>query len=102
MRACPMRTTATSGVVIGIVAELYQALEHRRGLADRGAATLRVAEEQRPDHRAERRGQLHLEGGAWVLVRPSGTEAVARLYVEAPDDTSLAMLREAAEAHFFA
>jgi alpha-D-glucose phosphate-specific phosphoglucomutase len=46
--------------------------------------------------------KLHLDGGAWVLVRASGTEPVARLYVEAADDHTLAALRDAAERHFFA
>jgi phosphomannomutase len=46
--------------------------------------------------------KLHLDGGAWVLVRPSGTEPVARLYVEAADDATLATLRDAALRHFFA
>jgi phosphomannomutase len=45
---------------------------------------------------------LHLDGGAWVLVRASGTEPVARLYVEAPDDETLAAVRDAATRHFFA
>ena len=36
--------------------------------------------------------KLHLDGGAWVLVRPSGTEPVARLYVEASDAPTLAAL----------
>ena len=46
--------------------------------------------------------KLHLDGGAWVLVRPSGTEPVARLYVEAPDGATLDALRDAALRHFFA
>jgi phosphoglucomutase len=46
--------------------------------------------------------KLHLDGGAWVLVRPSGTEPVARLYVEAPDTPTVEALRDAAERHFFA
>jgi alpha-D-glucose phosphate-specific phosphoglucomutase len=46
--------------------------------------------------------KLHLDGGAWVLVRPSGTEPVARLYVEASDAPTLAALSAAAERHFFA
>jgi phosphomannomutase len=46
--------------------------------------------------------KLHLDGGAWVLVRPSGTEPVARLYVEAPDAATLDALRDAALRHFFA
>src|SRR5262249_11207088 len=36
--------------------------------------------------------KLHLDGDAWVLVRPSGTEPVARLYVEARDAASLQTL----------
>jgi phosphomannomutase len=46
--------------------------------------------------------KLHLDGGAWVLVRTSGTEPVARLYVEAPDPASLQAVRDAATEHFFA
>ena len=36
-----------------------------------------------------------------MLVRPSGTEPVARLYVEAPDGATLDALRDAALRHFF-
>jgi len=46
--------------------------------------------------------KLHLDAGAWVLVRPSGTEPVARLYVEAPDSPTLEAVRDAAVRHFFA
>jgi alpha-D-glucose phosphate-specific phosphoglucomutase len=46
--------------------------------------------------------KLHLPGNAWVLVRPSGTEPVARLYVEARDPETLGALRDAAMRHFFA
>jgi alpha-D-glucose phosphate-specific phosphoglucomutase len=46
--------------------------------------------------------KLHLDGGAWVLVRASGTEPVARLYVEASDAQTLAAVRDAAMRHFFA
>jgi alpha-D-glucose phosphate-specific phosphoglucomutase len=45
--------------------------------------------------------KLHLDGDAWVLVRPSGTEPVARLYVEAPDEATRDALRDAAHAYFF-
>lgn len=45
--------------------------------------------------------KLHFEEGSWCLVRPSGTEPVARLYVEAPTDSDLARLRDAALDHFF-
>jgi alpha-D-glucose phosphate-specific phosphoglucomutase len=46
--------------------------------------------------------KLHLDDGAWMLVRASGTEPVARLYVEAPDPATLESIREAAMRHFFA
>jgi phosphoglucomutase len=46
--------------------------------------------------------KLDLDGGAWVLVRPSGTEPVARLYVEAPDAATLQALADVAAHHFFA
>jgi phosphoglucomutase len=46
--------------------------------------------------------KLHLTKDTWVLVRASGTEPVARLYVEAPDHRTLAGVREAAMRHFFA
>jgi phosphomannomutase len=40
--------------------------------------------------------KLNLEGDRWVLFRPSGTEPVLRLYVEAPDDGAVAELVAAA------
>jgi alpha-D-glucose phosphate-specific phosphoglucomutase len=46
--------------------------------------------------------KLHLDVGAWVLVRTSGTEPVARLYVEAPDAGTLQAISDDATAHFFA
>lgn len=46
--------------------------------------------------------KLHLDGGAWMLVRASGTEPVARLYVEAPEAATLESIRDAAMRHFFA
>ena len=39
-----------------------------------------------------------LDDGAWVLVRPSGTEPVLRVYVEAPTATEVDQLHAAAEA----
>jgi phosphomannomutase len=39
-----------------------------------------------------------LEGDAWVLARPSGTEPVVRIYLEAPDATALGELEEACRA----
>jgi phosphomannomutase len=41
-----------------------------------------------------------LDGGAWVLVRPSGTEPVLRIYVEAPTAAEVDALHTAAEALF--
>ncbi len=35
-----------------------------------------------------------LEGGGWVLVRLSGTEPLARIYLEAPDERMLSSLEE--------
>lgn len=39
--------------------------------------------------------KLLLEGGAWILVRPSGTEPLIRCYLEAHDESTLQGLREA-------
>lgn len=39
--------------------------------------------------------KLHLEDGSWVLIRPSGTEPVVRLYVEAKNAGDLERLTEA-------
>ncbi len=30
--------------------------------------------------------KYYLEDGSWLLIRPSGTEPVLRVYAEAPDD----------------
>ncbi|MBI5017672.1 MAG: phosphoglucomutase/phosphomannomutase family protein [Deltaproteobacteria bacterium] len=43
-----------------------------------------------------------LDGGAWVLVRKSGTEPVVRLYVEAGDEESLSRLTEASRTWILA
>ncbi|MDN5347775.1 MAG: hypothetical protein PWP65_1339 [Clostridia bacterium] len=39
--------------------------------------------------------KILLDDGSWVLVRPSGTEPLFRLYVEAPDERSLQALAAA-------
>jgi len=36
-----------------------------------------------------------LEGGSWCLLRPSGTEPVVRLYIEAPESQVLERIRQA-------
>jgi phosphomannomutase len=41
--------------------------------------------------------RLDLAGDRWVLFRPSGTEAVLRLYCEAPDDASVRSTLDEAE-----
>jgi phosphomannomutase len=41
------------------------------------------------------------EEDAWVLIRASGTEPLARLYVEASSEKTLERLRAAAQRHFF-
>jgi phosphoglucomutase len=38
------------------------------------------------------------EDGSWVLMRPSGTEPVVRVYCEAPSEHELERLTEAARA----
>jgi len=40
--------------------------------------------------------KLYLEGGAWVLVRPSGTEPKLRIYAEATDEETVGALLSAA------
>lgn len=41
--------------------------------------------------------KFQLEGGAWLLVRPSGTEPVLRLYAEAGSEDTVTALLQAAE-----
>jgi alpha-D-glucose phosphate-specific phosphoglucomutase len=38
---------------------------------------------------------------AWILIRASGTEPLARLYIEASSGKTLGTLRDAAQRHFF-
>lgn len=42
--------------------------------------------------------KLLLEGDCWLLARPSGTEPIIRIYLEAPDSGSLEALHKAADA----
>ncbi|MEM6447997.1 MAG: phosphoglucomutase/phosphomannomutase family protein, partial [Cyanobacteria bacterium P01_D01_bin.123] len=46
--------------------------------------------------------KLYLDGGAWILLRPSGTEPLVRLYVEAPDLDSQQAIVKAMKAHIAA
>jgi phosphoglucomutase len=109
---------AVEGVALGAVLERLQA-EVGRLVSVRVnvplSETVRQALPQRiatpppalgrwPVRRAETTDglKLHLDGGAWVLVRASGTEPVARLYVEAPDTPTLQAMRDAATRYFFA
>ena len=39
--------------------------------------------------------KLVFENGSWILLRPSGTEAVMRAYLEAPDERAFDSLRKA-------
>ncbi len=41
--------------------------------------------------------KLRLENGSWLLARPSGTEPIVRVYLEAPDAASLGRLESAAQ-----
>ncbi|MCI0565068.1 MAG: hypothetical protein MN733_41915, partial [Nitrososphaera sp.] len=36
--------------------------------------------------------KYYLEDGSWLLIRPSGTEPVLRVYAEAPDDNRVRAL----------
>ncbi len=42
--------------------------------------------------------KVYLDNGAWFLARPSGTEAMCRVYVEANDETVLAKISKELEA----
>ncbi|MBO8162299.1 MAG: phosphoglucomutase/phosphomannomutase family protein [Brevibacillus sp.] len=44
--------------------------------------------------------KLLLEGGRWMLLRPSGTEPLLRIYLEAASKTELQILTEAVDAWF--
>ena len=43
--------------------------------------------------------KIWLEGG-WVLLRPSNTQPVIRMFVEATDDSKLAKIKKEFKAHF--
>ncbi|MEO0801740.1 MAG: phosphoglucomutase/phosphomannomutase family protein [Cyanobacteria bacterium J06642_2] len=46
--------------------------------------------------------KLYLDGGAWILLRPSGTEPLIRLYVEAPALDSQQAIVKVMKAHIAA
>ncbi|MBM3266704.1 MAG: phosphoglucomutase/phosphomannomutase family protein [Candidatus Sericytochromatia bacterium] len=48
------------------------------------------------DTRTDDGVKLILEGDCWLLARPSGTEPIIRIYLEAPDDAGLEALHKAA------
>ncbi|MFH1857956.1 MAG: phosphoglucomutase/phosphomannomutase family protein [Candidatus Omnitrophota bacterium] len=62
-----------------------------KGAPDR-IGRFRVAKESRMDG-----FKFYLENESWVLLRPSGTEPLVRLYVEARSRKDLAALKQAAE-----
>jgi phosphomannomutase len=41
--------------------------------------------------------KYYLNDGSWLLIRPSGTEPVLRVYTEAPDDQRVRILQEFGE-----
>jgi phosphomannomutase len=43
--------------------------------------------------------KFRLEGGAWVMIRPSGTEPVLRVYAEAPDSAEAFRILDATREH---
>lgn len=43
--------------------------------------------------------KFRLEGGSWVMIRPSGTEPVLRVYSEAPDSEEAFRILDATRAH---
>jgi phosphomannomutase len=42
--------------------------------------------------------KYYLADGSWLLIRPSGTEPVLRVYAEAPDDERVRQLLDFGEA----
>ena len=42
--------------------------------------------------------KYYLADGSWLLIRPSGTEPVLRVYAEAPNDARVAALLKFGEA----
>jgi alpha-D-glucose phosphate-specific phosphoglucomutase len=84
-------------VNVPLSAEVRAALPGRLATPPERLGTAPVTRVERSDGL-----QLYFPDGSWVLVRVSGTEPVARLYVEAADDATVRALRDAARAHFFA
>lgn len=110
-----MQATAESGASLS---ELFGALEIEAGwrhaydrldlrLAKRGSVSAAVARFSDPPATFSGRSvinveqldgvKLNLERDAWLLVRPSGTEPLLRVYCEAPTEGEVAELLRAAE-----
>lgn len=75
---------------LALAPEARQALARRRASPPQRLAGRKVGSVNRLDGL-----KLLLEDGSWILVRESGTEPVARVYVEARSEKDLAALAEA-------
>ena len=69
--------------------ELQQALPEKLANAPADFASHRVETVSRLDG-----AKFILEGGSWLLMRPSGTEPLVRIYAEATDEQELEVLLE--------
>jgi phosphomannomutase len=101
--------TSLDRLVASLEAEAGAAVYRRRDytlhpdLGRRLVSRLDAAPPERLDGRAVVRiesldgRKLWLDDGAWVLVRPSGTEPLLRVYIEAPTEAEVEALHRAAQ-----
>src|SRR5206468_7934090 len=82
----------TRRIDLPLSAQAREALARRRTSAPERLAGQRVASVNRIDGL-----KLILEDGSWILVRESGTEPVARVYVEASSPERVDALASAAQ-----